>query len=130
MNRSTSPVVMKGKKIWKSLFIAVVLTATVIKGPVLADTVPPIDYCVGVDHPPFDQPYEGDGYSYLRVGLTLPLAYYDEGSSFTGELSGTGDSVSVTDMLDAAGQVFFIFPLYGYGEYGLTVMDDAGGMVF
>ncbi len=76
-----------------------------------AETVEPIDVCVGVDHPPFEEDYKGDGYSYLRFGFTISFEDYDEGSEFSGELTGSGSTVTADDTLNADGQLFFCFPI-------------------
>lgn len=97
---------------------------------VFAEPVEPLDFCIGVDHPPFEMDYPGDGYSYLRVGLTLPLTAYSEGDHFTGELSGGSGPVSSESNMNADGQLFFAFPLYGYGAYTVAIYDGLGEMVF
>lgn len=110
--------------------LSVLISMTIMSTNIIAETVEPLDDCVGVDHPPFEEDYPGDGYSYLKLGLTMPLEYYDEGSEFTGELTGEGSSVTSTEMLSGEGQLFFTFPLYSYGMYDLMVYDDGGTMVY
>ena len=113
-----------------AVFLAVVFLMSTITESAMADLVEPLDFCIGVDHPPFDESYEGDGYSYLRLGLTMPLEYYDEGAVFSSELSGSENTVTSSDMLDVNGQLFFIFPLYSYGSYTVIVYDYDENMVF
>lgn len=113
-----------------AVLITVLILITAFTESVRAAPVEPLDFCIGVDHPPFDEQYVGDGYSYFRLGLTMSLEYYDEGSEFTGELNGSEDMVTSDDVLDANGQLFFIFPLYSYGSYVVYVYDDSGEMVF
>jgi len=113
-----------------AIFLVSIILITVVTVSAMAASFEPLDFCIGVDHPPFDETYEGDGYSYLKLGLTMPLEYYDEGSEFTGELSGSGSTVTSNDMLNANGQLFFVFPLYAYGSYAVVVYDDNGDMVF
>lgn len=113
-----------------AIFLTLIILITVVTESAMAASFEPLDFCIGVDHPPFDETYEGDGYSYLKLGLTMSLEYYDEGSEFTSELSGSGSPVTSSDMLNANGQLFFVFPLYSYGSYAVVVYDDSGDMVF
>lgn len=110
--------------------LVMVFLISSFSGSVLAEIVEPIDKCIGVDHPPFEQEYAGDGNSYLRVGLTFAFEYFDEGETLTGELTGNGNTMVSTDMLNADGQVFFTFPLYSYGSYEVMIYDDMGGLVY
>lgn len=110
--------------------LSLLFSMTIMSIDTFAETGEPLDDCVGVDHPPFEEDYPGDGYSYLKLGLTMPLEYYDEGAEFTGELTGEGSSVSATELLSGEGQLFFTFPLYFYGIYDLMVYDDGGTMVY
>lgn len=97
---------------------------------VMANPIEPFDVCIRIDHPPFVEDYGGEGYSYLKLGLTLLLEEYDEGSEFTGELTGIGRTVTSKNRLNASGQVFLMFPLYGYGAYAVVVYDSNGVVVF
>lgn len=60
--------------------------------------VEPLDSCVGVDHPPFERNYSGDGKSYLNVGLTLPLTFADD--KFTKSAQRVGSGSIATEQSD------------------------------
>jgi hypothetical protein len=120
----------KHRLLLTAIFLTAIILLTVLTGSVVDELVEPLDFCIGVDHPPFEKSYAGDGYSYLKLGLTMSLEYYDEGSEFTGELFGSGSTVTSSDMLDSNGQLFFDFPLYSYGSYAVIVYDNSGDMVF
>lgn len=128
--RSVSSFLPTSNRIRTSLCLILLVLLVVTPIDIIAEPVEPIDVCIGVDHPPFEEDYPGDGYSYLRIGVTMPLEYYDEGALFEGELTGGGSSVTASDMLNADGQLFMNFPLYSYGDYVITVYDDMGDMVF
>ncbi len=113
-----------------AVFFSVLILMTVSTKSVMADSVEPLDACISVDHPPFDESYAGDGYSYLKIGLTMPLEYYDQGAEFLGQLTSNGNTVTTSDALDANGQLFFVFPLYSYGTYDVTVKDSSSVVVF
>lgn len=108
--------------------LLIVSSSPVIASPTELPDV--IDFCYGVDHPPFIYAYEGDGYSYLNVGLTVPLQYHEVGDQFTGELSSGGNMVTAGCALSPEGQLFFVFPLYSYGDYTATIYDAGGDMIF
>lgn len=117
------------------LFFLMMMTLLLLMGQpletiALNGEVEIIDACIGVDHPPFLQDYSGDGYSYLRVGITVPLTYYDPDSNFTGQLEGSGNDVTQEATLNDLGQLFFLFPLYAYGDYSLSIYDSAGAIVY
>lgn len=107
-----------------TLWTIVLLTPTAY-----ALDVKPIDSCVGVDHPPFERAYPGDGKSYLNLGLTLPLQHF-EGGAVVGVLVGNDRTVEAADKVDANGRVFLSFPLYSYGSYEVTVTGEGGHPIF
>lgn len=125
---------LKGKPALKKklciLFAATICTYVLFVGTAYGLGTEPIDSCIGVDHPPFDSEYPGDGKSYLNTGLTLPLQHF-EGQSVTGVLvSANGETAEAVDNVDAHGRVFLSFPLYSYGSYTVTVFDEEGDSIF
>ena len=113
-----------------AVFAVTLCTFVLFTGTAYGSHIKPIDSCVGVDHPPFERDYLGDGKSYLNVGLTLPLQQF-EGGSMTGVLVGKdGRKVEGSDKVDANGRVFLSFPLYSYGAYEVLVTDAGGHEIF
>ena len=92
----------------------------------------PLDSRICIDHPPFSKKYDGDGRSYMNVGLTLPREYYPEGTSVLGTLKGEGLTVKALGYLkvNEDGQVAMYFPLYSYGSYAVNVTDKDGFTLF
>lgn len=121
---------MSHRRLLSSVLMVMVILITALSQPLMANPVAPFDSCIRIDHPPFVENYGGDGYSYLKLGLTLLLEDYDEGSEFKGALSGVGKAVASSDQLNARGQVFFTFPLYGYGSYEVVVYDANGVVIY
>lgn len=131
MNRKYLPNrFVKHGLLWTAIFLTSLVLMTVLIGSVMAEDVDPLDFCIGVDHPPFEVTYSGNGNSYLKLGLTMSFEYYDEGSEFSSELSGSNTTETSNEMLDSNGQLLFIFPLFSYGSYDVTVFNDKGDMVF
>lgn len=106
------------------LALTFAVAAAALTVPALADHVAPLDECVGVDHPPFDRAYQGDGLSYLLFGATTPLDAYPPGSTLHGVLDGNGRSVEASDVVDDTGRGLLSFPLTSYGNYQLAVDVD------
>ncbi|WP_418790635.1 hypothetical protein [Phosphitispora sp. TUW77] len=111
------------------MLMAVICIIIVFSGqPAQALQVKLIDSCIGVDHPPFQQDYSGDGLSYLNVGLTLPLEAF-EGKTITGTLTGNGETVEAVGEVDDSGRVFLSFSLYSYGNYEVKIIDETGSLI-
>lgn len=112
------------------MFVAAICDFALLAGTAFGLDAKPIDSCIGVDHPPFERKYQGDGKSYLNTGLTLPLQHYEE-KTVTGVLVGAnGETAEAMDKVDANGRVFLSFPLYSYGSYTVTVIDEEGNPIF
>lgn len=85
-----------------------------------------LDACDGVDHPPFDRDYEGDGLSYVLVavrvdlppGTVLTAAIFEEGTAETGEPVSAVEGTVGDD-----GTVEFALPINQFGTYDIFVGD-------
>lgn len=88
-----------------------------------------VDYFVAVDHPPFQQEYSGDGYSYLNVGISVPLQHF-EGRTITGTVGGNNSMVEAMGQIDNTGRALLSFPLYSYGNYEIIIYDENGLVIF
>jgi hypothetical protein len=88
-----------------------------------------VDYFIAVDHPPFQQEYSGDGYSYLNVGISVPLQHF-QGVTVTGTVEGNNSMVEAIGQVDDMGRVLLSFPLYSYGNYEIVIYDENGLVIF
>lgn len=75
------------------------------------------DWCDGVDHPPFDRDYPGDGFSFLLYGFAFEPN--DDGTFPTGTVEVTGGGIEEQAALepDALGKAIATIGIFEFGEY-------------
>ncbi len=87
----------------------------------VAQGSPLVDFCVGVDHPPFEQSYQGNGASYVVVAVSV-----DGAAEVLVQLSTPAGTAEQTVSFLGPDRAMVSFPIFQYDTYPWTIQGPGG----
>lgn len=87
----------------------------------VAQGSPLVDFCVGVDHPPFERSYQGDGASYVLIAVSV-----DGVVDLRVRLSSSAGPSEQTVSFSGPDRAMVSFPIFQYDTYPWIIQGPGG----